>query len=168
MRVDGFRIVQGGWLRLSLKSVASDAGVVSIELARSQVRGRGRGAEGTRIMCQCGWVGWGTVAMQWSSQDPGRPFGPSPALCPGVLAWGSSSIRCIPWVGKGGGRRDAKRCMCEFATHTVLVSLVALFVVQTSPTHIMCWLTATSMRMHAPAQIGYATCFAAPVMHRQP
>ncbi|EFJ46592.1 hypothetical protein VOLCADRAFT_105499 [Volvox carteri f. nagariensis] len=33
--VDGFRVVQGGWLRLSLKSVASDGAAVLVELARS-------------------------------------------------------------------------------------------------------------------------------------
>ncbi|GIL57336.1 hypothetical protein Vafri_12598 [Volvox africanus] len=33
--VDGFRVVQGGWLRLSLKSVASDGAVVRVELGRS-------------------------------------------------------------------------------------------------------------------------------------
>ncbi|KAG2447991.1 hypothetical protein HYH02_007019 [Chlamydomonas schloesseri] len=33
--VDGFRVSQGGWLRLSLKSVASDGGISRVELARS-------------------------------------------------------------------------------------------------------------------------------------
>ncbi|GIL83357.1 hypothetical protein Vretifemale_12180 [Volvox reticuliferus] len=33
--VDGFRVVQGGWLRLSLKSVASDGAVVRVELGRA-------------------------------------------------------------------------------------------------------------------------------------
>ncbi|GFR44251.1 hypothetical protein Agub_g5453, partial [Astrephomene gubernaculifera] len=35
VRVDSFRVVQGGWIRLSIKGVASDAGIVSVELARS-------------------------------------------------------------------------------------------------------------------------------------
>ncbi|KAG2431183.1 hypothetical protein HXX76_009711 [Chlamydomonas incerta] len=33
--VDGFRVSQGGWLRLSIKSVASDGGISRVELARS-------------------------------------------------------------------------------------------------------------------------------------
>ncbi len=37
VRVDGYRIGQGGWLRLSLKDVAGDGGITSIELARTQV-----------------------------------------------------------------------------------------------------------------------------------
>ncbi len=35
VRVDGFRVAQGGWIRLSFKSVASDAGITKVELARS-------------------------------------------------------------------------------------------------------------------------------------
>ncbi|KAG2486787.1 hypothetical protein HYH03_014586 [Edaphochlamys debaryana] len=35
VRVDGFRVSQGGWLRIALKSVAGDGGVTRVELARS-------------------------------------------------------------------------------------------------------------------------------------
>jgi hypothetical protein len=33
--VDAFRVAQGGWLRVSFKNVASDGGLVRVELARS-------------------------------------------------------------------------------------------------------------------------------------
>ena len=35
VRVDAFRVAQGAWLRLSFKNVASDGGLMRVELARS-------------------------------------------------------------------------------------------------------------------------------------
>ncbi|GLI67569.1 hypothetical protein VaNZ11_011796, partial [Volvox africanus] len=67
--VDGFRVVQGGWLRLSLKSVASDGAVVRVELGRSM--NAGVDSNTTETAATSGNESMATVPSgQWKAANP--------------------------------------------------------------------------------------------------
>ncbi|KXZ46907.1 hypothetical protein GPECTOR_39g401 [Gonium pectorale] len=68
VRVDGFRVVQGGWIRLSLKSVASDAGIVRVELTRSL--SAATGSNSTEPVPSVGAKNIGAPNSSASSNDP--------------------------------------------------------------------------------------------------
>ena len=60
VRVSDYRVVEGGWLRMSFKNVAGDAGIAKVEVTPSKPEVRAREGEG--------WLAGWCMQRPWRRQ----------------------------------------------------------------------------------------------------